>query len=100
RVGEAAALGLTLFGENRVQEARAKIPLCPGRLRWHLIGHLQSNKCRDAVSLFETIESVDSLTLAEELARVASKQARQLPVLLEVNVAGESSKFGWQPERL
>ena len=60
----AADLGLSLFGENRVQEARAKIGLCPNRLRWHLIGHLQSNKCRDAVHFFEMIQSVDSLALA------------------------------------
>ncbi len=56
-----------LFGENKVQEAKAKIPLCPGRLRWHFIGHLQSNKCRDAVELFEMIQSVDSLALAQEI---------------------------------
>src|SRR6266581_8982272 len=65
-VAEAARLGLTLFGENKVQEAKAKIPSCPGRLRWHLIGHLQSNKCRDAVALFEMIQSLDSLGLAME----------------------------------
>src|ERR1035441_912047 len=66
-VCDAAALGLSLFGENKVQEAKAKIPLCPGRLRWHKIGHLQTNKCRDAVGLFEMVQSVDSLHLAEEL---------------------------------
>src|SRR5215475_7511999 len=59
-VTEAARLGLTLFGENKVQEAKAKIPLCPSRLRWHMLGHLQTNKCRDAVELFEVIQSVDS----------------------------------------
>src|SRR5215813_9205948 len=64
-VSEAAKLGLTLFGENKVQEAKAKIPQCPSRLRWHMIGHLQTNKCRDAVELFEMIQSVDSLNLAE-----------------------------------
>src|SRR5882672_4721802 len=66
-VRQAADLGLSVFGENKVQEARAKIPLCPGRLRWHMIGHLQSNKCRDAVQLFEMIHAVDSLHLAQEL---------------------------------
>src|SRR5712671_6094321 len=59
-VRAAADLGHMLFGESKVQEAKAKIPLCPGRLRWHMIGHSQSNKCRDAVQLFEMIESVDS----------------------------------------
>src|SRR5947207_15691748 len=66
-VNEAARLGLTLFAENKIQEAKAKIPLCSGRLRWHFIGHLQTNKCRDAVELFEMIQGVDSLHVAEEL---------------------------------
>lgn len=100
RVAEAAGLGLGLFGENRVQEARAKIPLCPGRLQWHFIGHLQSNKARDAVAAFGMIQSVEGLALAAEIQKQAEKQARQAPVLLEVNVAGESSKHGWNPERL
>jgi pyridoxal phosphate enzyme (YggS family) len=99
-VREASLLGLGLFGENRVQEARAKIPLCPSRLRWHLIGHLQSNKCRDAVHCFEMIESVDSLALAEEIQKWANRAAKTMPVLLEANVAGESTKFGYAPERL
>jgi len=96
----AAALGLSLFGENRVQEAKAKIPLCPSRLRWHMIGHLQTNKARDAVQLFEMIHSVDSLHLAAELNKCAERFAKRMPVLLEVNVAGEASKFGYPPERL
>jgi len=100
RVAEAAAAGLRLFGENRVQEAKVKIPLGPGHLEWHFIGHLQSNKARDAVSLFRVVQGVDSLALAMELHKQAVKQARTLPVLLEVNVAGESSKFGWNPDRL
>jgi len=96
----AADLGLSVFGENRVQEAKAKIGLCPGRLRWHLIGHLQSNKCRDAVSLFAMIQSVDSLSLAREIDKWAEKFAKTMPVLIEVNVAGESSKFGYTPENV
>jgi PLP dependent protein len=99
-VSAAADLGLLLFGENKVQEARAKIPLCPGRLSWHFIGHLQSNKCREAVELFTMIESVDSLSLAQEINKRAEAAAKTLPILLEVNVAGEASKFGYQPERL
>ncbi len=100
RVAEAVSAGLTLFGENRIQEAKLKIPLCPGQLEWHFIGHLQSNKSRDAVSLFQVVQGVDSLALAEELQKQALKQARSLPILLEVNVSGESSKFGWNPDRL
>jgi pyridoxal phosphate enzyme (YggS family) len=99
-VNEAAALGQVLFGENKVQEAKAKIPLCAARLRWHMIGHLQSNKCRDAVALFEMVHSVDSLPLAQELQKQAEKFSRTLPVLLEVNIAGEASKFGYQPEQM
>src|SRR5687768_10777551 len=64
-IAAAADSGQTLFGENKVQEAKAKIPLCPGHLRWHMIGHLQSNKARDAVQLFDMIEGVDSLALAQ-----------------------------------
>src|SRR5476649_1175245 len=63
----AADLGLLVFGENKVQEAKAKIPLCAGKLRWHFIGHLQSNKCRDAVQLFSMIQSMDSLSLTQEI---------------------------------
>ena len=99
-VEAALAAGLTCFGENRVQEAKAKIPLCPGRARWQLIGHLQSNKCRDAVALFGMIQSVDSLALAQELDKHCEKAAKTLPVLLEVNVAGEASKFGYTPTAL
>src|SRR5271166_296967 len=99
-VSAAAGLGLVLFGENKVQEARAKIPLSPGNLHWHFIGHLQSNKCRDAVQLFELIQSVDSLPLAQEINRRAADAAKSMPVLLEVNLAGEASKFGYRPAEL
>jgi pyridoxal phosphate enzyme (YggS family) len=99
-VSAAARLGQVLFGENKVQEARAKIPLCPGRLRWHFIGHLQSNKCREAVELFGMIQSVDSLSLAREISKRAEAAGRTLPVMLEVNIAGEGSKFGYAPEKL
>ena len=95
-----ADAGHRLFGENRVQEAKAKIPQCPGHLRWHLIGHLQSNKARDAVQLFEMIHGVDSLGLAVELQKRAEAASRTLRVLLEVNVAGESTKFGYRPAQL
>ena len=96
-IGAVAALGVDTFGENKVQEARAKIPLCSSRLHWHLIGHLQSNKAREAVRLFEMIHSVDSLRLLEMLDRAASEEGRALPVCLEVNVSGERSKFGMPP---
>src|SRR5262245_40878705 len=99
-VNEAVNLGLTLIGENKVQEAKAKIPLCSGRVRWHMIGHLQTNKCRDAVELFEMIQSVDSLHLAQEINKRAEQAGKTMPILLEVNLAGEASKFGYRAEPL
>jgi pyridoxal phosphate enzyme (YggS family) len=100
KISEAAAAGQTVFGESRVQEARVKIEQCPGHLRWHLIGHLQSNKCRQAVELFEMVESVDSVPLAQEISKWANHEAKTMPVLLEVNVAGEATKFGFKPDQL
>lgn len=99
-IREARDCGLRLFGENKVQEARAKIPDAPSDLRWHLIGHLQSNKIRHALPLFELIHSVDSLELATQIDRIAMELGLFPKVLLEVNVAGESSKFGFQPDQL
>jgi len=92
--------GMTIFGENRVQEASQKIPLCPSSLVWHMVGHLQRNKVRKALPLFEMIHSVDSLRLVEALERECSRLGKVLPVLIEVNVAGESSKYGIAPENL
>ena len=99
-VTEAARIGLSLFGENKVQEAKSKIPLCPGRVSWHMIGHLQTNKAREAVGLFSMIQSVDSLHLAEELNKRAEQASKTMPILLEVNIVGEASKFGYKPDRL
>lgn len=98
RVAEAAAAGLTLFGENKVQEARAKIPLCPGHLTWHLVGHLQSNKAPAACELFDMIHSVDSLKLLQVIDRACDELGKTMKVLIEVNVSGEGSKFGAAPE--
>lgn len=97
-VEEAARLGLTIFGENKVQEAKVKIGQCSSRLKWHMIGHLQSNKARDAVQLFSMIESIDSLELAEEVNKWADKLGKRVPILLEVNCAGEATKFGFSPD--
>lgn len=93
-------LGQFDVGENKVQEAKAKAPQCDGRLRWHGIGHLQTNKVRDAVRLFCMIHSVDSLRLAEEIEKQAAAQRKRISVLLEVNVSGEGSKFGLKPEEM
>lgn len=97
-VAEAVACGLRVFGENKVQEARAKIPLCPGGLDWHLIGHLQSNKAFAAAELFDVIHSVDSVKLLDLLDRAGDELGKRIRLLLEVNVSGESSKFGLAPE--
>ncbi len=98
RVREAAECGVTVFGENKVQEAKAKIPLCPGHLSWHMVGHLQRNKVKDAVPLFDMIHSVDSVRLLETVDRVSAEAGKTMPVLVEVNVSGEGSKFGLAPE--
>lgn len=98
---EAIDAGQFLFGESRIQEARAKVPLLPGRAQWHFIGHLQKNKIRHALSLgFELFHGIDTLELACELNRVAGEQGLYPRLLLEVNVAGESTKFGFSPPKL
>jgi PLP dependent protein len=99
-IERAVNCGLLDFGENKIQEAKAKIPLSPGKARWQFIGHLQSNKVRDAVELFEMIQGVDSLAIAKEISKRAEQAGKTMPILLEVNVAGEASKFGYQPELL
>lgn len=90
--------GVTLFGESRVQEAASKIPLLSNKLHWHFIGHLQTNKIRKALPLFELFHSIDSLDLALEIDRIAHDMGRFPRVLLEVNVSGEASKHGFSPE--
>jgi hypothetical protein len=100
-IAEAMAVGHFLFGESRVQEARVKIPLLPGRARWHFIGHLQRNKIRHALALnFELLHGVDSLETALDLNRIATEAGARPRVLLEVNAAGESTKYGFRPEKL
>jgi PLP dependent protein len=99
-IRQAVEAGQLLFGESRVQEAKAKIPDLPARLRWHLIGHLQSNKIRQALPFFEMIHGVDSVELLDEIQRIAGDLGLFPRILLQVNVAGESSKFGFAPERL
>ena len=96
-VRAAAAAGQRLFGENRVQEAAAKIPECPGRLEWHLIGHLQGNKAALAARLFDWVHAVDSAKLLETLDRHAAEAGRTLRALVQVNVSGERSKSGLAP---
>jgi len=100
RVREAVEAGLQIFGENRVQELLSKQPLLPASLRWHLIGHLQSNKVRKVLPVVEAIHSVDSLELAADINRISADLGLFPKVFLEVNVVGEASKFGFNPARL
>ncbi len=97
---DAVECGVTLFGENRVQEAKAKIPRLPSRCSWHFIGHLQKNKIRQALPLFELLHGVDSLSIAREIDRIAAELGLFPKILLEINVAGESTKFGFSPAQL
>jgi len=104
-IAEAAHLGLPLFGENRVQEFASKAPAietlrhnAANQMRVHLIGHLQSNKSARAVELFDAVDSVDSLRLAERLDDAAGKLGKRLPVLIEVKISNEETKSGVEPE--
>jgi pyridoxal phosphate enzyme (YggS family) len=100
RVRAAVEAGMTLFGENRVQEALAKVPEVPGA-RWHLVGPLQSNKARRAVEAFDMIETVDSVGLAQRLDRIAGELGRaSVPILLQVNVDRDLPKSGFAPDDL
>jgi hypothetical protein len=102
KVMEAVTAGAVILGENRVQEAAAKMEALAGRIpagvEWHLIGTLQKNKARHAVGAFGLIHSVDSVELAREIDRQAAKRGLVQKVLLEVNIAGEASKHGFSPE--
>lgn len=93
-VDHAIAAGMTDIGENKVQEARDKRPEVSGAARWHLIGHLQSNKVKDAVRLFDVIQTVDSFELAEKIGRAAGYNGKTQQLLIQVNVGGEGQKSG------
>ncbi len=97
-VADALAAGLTIFGENKVQEAAWKIPECPNRAQWQLIGHLQRNKARHAVELFSTIHSVDSDRLLNALAEAAQASGNRPEIYLEINTSGEPGKYGLPPQ--
>lgn len=101
RIRAAIAAGVTVLGENYLQETRQKLgQLGRSDVEWHLIGPLQRNKVRYVFDLFDMMHSLDRLELAEEINRRAERLGRRLPVLLEVNVGGEASKSGWTPDGL
>lgn len=95
----AVKAGIQHIGENRVEEGEAKIPLVEetvqGALTWHMVGHVQSRKAKPVIQHFDVVQSVDSLRLARRLSRFSSEQNRQLEVMLEINVSGEASKYGF-----
>ena len=95
KIEQAIAHGITIIGENRVQEAKAKFPLIGKKVTWHMVGHLQTNKVRDALEIFNLIHSLDSLKLAQEIEKKASAP---IDCLIEVNTSHEPTKFGIDPE--
>ncbi|GAB4246557.1 MAG: YggS family pyridoxal phosphate-dependent enzyme [Candidatus Methylacidiphilales bacterium] len=95
---QAVDAGLTCFGENRIQEGKAKIGLLPSQCEWHFIGALQTNKVRDAVEFFSWIHSVDRPALIEELDKRTRARGKRVRVLIEVNLGGEASKSGASPK--
>ena len=99
-IREAMDAGQFLFGENKVQEVLAKAPLLPAKVEWHLIGHLQSNKVRKILPLVRCIHSIDSLSLARDVDRIAAELGLFSKVFIEVNLAAESTKHGFNAETL
>lgn len=100
RINEAIGCGITDIGENRIQEARAKFGKLSRLVKWHMVGHLQTNKAKDAVRMFDLIHSIDSLKLAEAIDRRAGQFGKQMDCLIELNLFGEASKFGVGPDEL
>ena len=100
RIKEAIEAGVSILGENYVQEAQKKIEAIGRPVSWHFIGHLQSNKARYAVRLFDVVHSTDSIPLAEELNRRAEQEDRVIKVMIEVNLSKEATKFGTDEERV
>ena len=98
RIREAIEAGVVALGENRVQEAKAKVAALGRPVPWHLIGHLQTNKVKDALELFDVIHSIDRLEVARECERRAAGASRSVDILLEVNVGNEPTKSGFAPD--
>ena len=99
KIEQAIACGIEIIGENKVQEAQAKYNQMDKKVLWHLIGHLQTNKVKKALEIFEMIQSVDTLKLAEEIDRRAKEKNKIFPILIEVNASGEPTKYGVKPEQ-
>ena len=97
-IQEAIAAGIEIVGENYVQEAVRKHREIGDSVKWHMIGHLQRNKVRDALRVFSLIQSVDSLRLAREIDRQCGRSGKIMPILVEINIAGEGTKYGINPD--
>jgi pyridoxal phosphate enzyme (YggS family) len=97
RIKEAIKCGIKIIGENRLQEAESKFDQITEKVEKHLVGHLQTNKAKKAVELFDFIQSVDSQRIAQEISKRASQMGKVMSVLVEVNTSGEKSKFGIDP---
>lgn len=99
KIKQAIDCGIEIIGENKVQEAQAKYGQIDKKVLWHLVGHLQTNKVKKALEIFELIQSVDSLKLALEINRLAKEKNKIFPILIEVNTSGEPTKYGVKPEQ-
>lgn len=99
-IKEAVDCGVDIIGENRVHQAEEKRPLVDAPVEWHMIGHLQSRKAKQAVGLFDMVQSVESVSTANALQKRCAEAGRAMPVLIEVNTSGEDQKFGVSPEAL
>jgi len=100
QIEEAINAGVKIIGENRVQDAKEKYNILTADIEWHLIGHLQTNKAKYAVEIFDCIHSVDSIKLAQEIDKRSLQFGKIMDVLVEVNVSGEESKYGIKPEEV
>ncbi|HID55231.1 TPA: YggS family pyridoxal phosphate-dependent enzyme [Candidatus Poribacteria bacterium] len=100
RILEAIEAGITDIGENRVQEAEPKIAQIGNRIKWHMVGHLQRNKVKKALGMFDLIQSVDSLRLLDEMEKRAARMGRMIDVLIQVNTSGEETKYGLKPDEV
>ena len=99
RIKEAINCGIKIIGENRVQEAESKFSQVTEKVEKHLVGHLQTNKAKKAVELFDFIQSVDGVRIAQEISRRASRMGRVMEILVEMNTSGEKTKFGIDPDQ-
>jgi hypothetical protein len=100
QIKEAINEGVKIIGENRVQDAKEKYQILTADIKWHLIGHLQTNKVKYAVEIFDCIHSVDSIKLAREIDKRSKQFGKKMDVLVEVNVSGEETKYGIKPEEV